>query len=707
MLNLLAGDIPGLTTLGQLVLLLGMAMLAAFAMTRIKVPTIVGYLLAGVIVGPGVLALTDTGRDSIEAIEVMAEVGVVFLLFTIGLKLSLKEIVQMKGIVLGLGSIQVCASIGLAALISLALGVSFAQGVFFGFLIAMSSTAVVLKLFEARGELSKAHGRIALGVLIFQDLAVVLLLLLIPQLAAANGAGTAVGEEGASLVGAMIAVGKSLAIVAAIVFAARVILPWGLEQMVRTRSREVFTIATMVAVLGTAWAAGINDISLPLGAFIARLVISESDYSRQILAEVTPLRDGLASLFFVSIGMLVLPGVWLEKLHIILLLAALVIGLKLAIVTAGALLFRYQWKVALAAGLALAQIGEFSFILASSGASPELGLLDPDGYQLFLGVSIISMLLTPVAIVLASRLAKGAPAQMEKGLEDLQGAHGGAGLHDHVVIVGYGINGRNVARVLRDLEVPYVVLELNPHTVRKERAQGVQIFYGDATRAEVLNCVDVALARAVVVALPDPASCESVVVTARDLNANAAILVRTRYMREVDHLHMLGATQVIPEEFETSLELAALVMETYGATRAAIDRKKEAIREEGYKLLLGRDPSTRTGEVQRQALESLLQEASVDNVEINSGSPADGRSLIELNLRDRLGVTLLAVERDGQSITNPAANFRLQSGDRAFFFGKAEDLSRCRADLGAASRSTVRIAATTMRERLDAEDLPE
>lgn len=692
MLTLLAGDMPGLDILGQLVLLLGVAMLAAFAMTRIKAPTIVGYLLAGVLIGPGVLQLAGEGQE--EAIQVLAEVGVVFLLFTIGLKLSLKEIVEMKGIVLGIGTIQVAASIGFAALIALALGTSLPRAIFYGFLIAMSSTAVVLKLFESRGELGQAHGRISLGVLIFQDLVVVLLLLLLPQLAAADGNALDGGEE-ASLMGAAIAVGKSLAIVAGILLVARVVLPYGLELMVRTRSREVFTIAAMVAVLGTAYAAGFYEISLPLGAFIAGLVISESDYSRQILAEVTPLRDGLASLFFVSIGMLVIPATWISQLHVILALTALVIVLKGGIVFAAAKAFGYPYKVALAGALSLAQIGEFSFILASSGG--VLGLMSEEAYQLFLGVSIISMLITPAAIVFASKLAKGAPAQMEKGLEGLQGSHGGAGLHDHVVIVGYGINGRNVARVLRDLEVPYVVLELNPHTVRFEREKGVKIFYGDATRVEVLNCVDVAHARAVVVALPDAASAESVVATARELSPDAAILVRTRYMREVDYLHKLGATQVIPEEFETSLELSALVMETYGATRAAIDRKKEAIREEGYGLLLDRGESRRMGEMPQQALENLLQEASVDSIEIHSASPADGRSLAELNLRDRIGVTLLAVERDGASITNPSANFRLQSGDRAFFFGKAEDLGRCRIELGAASRSTVRIAASAMR----------
>ena len=652
--------------LKDLLVVMGVALGVVLLLRQVKVPAVVGFLIAGVLLGKGGLHLVKEEKT----IELLAECGVVFLLFSIGLKFSLRELVRMKTLVLGAGGLQVALTAGVTAAVVHVYGIgSLPQGIFAGFLVAMSSTAIVLKLLEDAGQTDALHGKFTIAVLIFQDLAVVPIMLAVPLLA-----GKAVGVGAAVLT-----LLKSLGMIALILAAARWVFPWLLERVARTRSRELFTLAAFGVALGTASLAHAGDLSLSLGAFIAGLVLSESDYAHQISTEISPLRDGLSSLFFVSVGMLVAPRVWIEHPgQMIGMTAGIFIGkaLLVAVVAWG---LGFGTRIAILARLGLAQIGEFSFILASHGKFH--GLISADAQERFLGVSVVTMVLTPLALLLAPRLAAGDHHQGAWLARALGGAKaagnveespaaaaahagaghgGGPGIHDHVIIVGYGVNGKNVVRVLRQLEVPYLILELNPYTVRALHEAGERTMYGDSTRDVVLQHAGIEDARVLVVGIGDPVSARQTVAVARRLRPDLKIFVRARYVGETAELMKLGATEVVAEEFETSLELSAEVMAAYGASERLIQKERDAIRHAAH------HPTRRR---RSRSLQALVAAADVEEVEILRGSPSVGQSLETLALRRRAGASIMAVSRKGELHGNPGGGFVLEAGDILFLFG--------------------------------------
>jgi CPA2 family monovalent cation:H+ antiporter-2 len=662
---------PKLPFLRDLVAVLAVSLVVIFALRRVRVPTVAALLLAGVLLGPGGLGLV---RDR-QSLETVAEVGVAMLLFTIGLKLSLRELLSLRGLVFGAGGLQVALSVTAGAVAAVLGGFPAGQALFFGCLLAMSSTAIVLRLLDERGETEAPHGRFGLSVLVFQDLAVVPMMLALPLLG---------GAQGATWQRAALTVLGSLAMVAGIVVCARFLFPRFLGLVVRARSRELFTLATLLVVLGTAWLGSRAGISLALGAFLAGLVVADSDYAQQMLAEMVPLRDAFGSLFFVSVGMLLDPSLWWrEPLATAGLGAAVVLG-KAAIVGLAALAFGLGPRVAVLAGLGLAQIGEFSFILARAGAGH--GLIGGEVYQRFLAVTVLTMVLTPFAALLAARLApctdrvgwlRALAARGDRSAR-LGGRRSGetvAAVTDHVVVVGYGLNGRNVARVLRRLEVPCVVLELNPVGVRTARAAGETALYGDATSREVLARAGLARARVLVVAIADAPSSRQVVAVARAAAPRLKILVRTRYLGEVEPLYRLGADEVVPEEFETSLELAGAAMAAYGAPTRVIEREKARIRGERYDLLSAGGRAFRS----QAPLASLLGAADLSEVAVAAGSPADGVTLRALDLRGLAGASVVAVEREGAIMGNPGPDQRLEAGDVIYLWGQPEQIAAARA----------------------------
>jgi monovalent cation:H+ antiporter-2, CPA2 family len=652
----------------QLVLLMAAAIGVVYALRQLRVPAVVGFLFTGVLLGPGGLGLVKNPHN----IELLAEVGVVFLLFSIGLKFSLVELIRMRKLVLGAGGLQVAITVAITGLIAFAFGAPLRQAVLIGFLLAMSSTAIVLKLLEDQGQTSSLHGRFMIAVLIFQDLAVVPLMLLIPIL---GGKDTTWQEAAKTVL-------TSLGVVAVILASARWVFPWILERVVRTRSREIFTLTTFCAALGTAYMAGQAGMSLALGAFLAGLVISESDYVHQIVTEVAPLRDALSSLFFVSVGMLVQPKLFLDEPLMSVGMTLGVIGAKTVIMIAIGMALGFGPRVAVMAALGLSQIGEFSFVLASFGGVH--GLLDKADYARFIGVSVLTMALTPLFMAISPFLSGSAqripwlhkvldkPGDKDAANAEESEAH----LEDHVLVVGYGVNGRNVVRVLRELEVKYLILELNPFSVRALRDQGEQAMYGDSTRDVVLDHAGIDKARVLVVAISDPVSARQTVAVARRVNPKLKIFVRARYVAEVDELMRLGATEVVPEEFETSLELCAVVMAAYGAPERVILREKEAIRSE-------RSSELRVSRRRRRpnTLAQLMTAADVEEVVLPRGSPAIGQSLKDLGLRERTGASVIGVAREGKIIGNPGASFVLREDDVVFLFASAREHDAARAYL--------------------------
>jgi monovalent cation:H+ antiporter-2, CPA2 family len=647
------------TLLEDLLILLVASIPIAFLANRLRLPVIVAFMVTGIIIGPFGLGLI---RD-VAAVELLAEIGVVLLLFTIGLEFSLRRMIEMKRMILWGGGLQVLLTTLAVACLGYVLSRSIGQSIFFGFLFALSSTAIVLKSYMDRAEMDTPHGKAAIGILLFQDLCIVPMMLLTPILS---------GKEGASVGSIFLTLGSSLGAIAVIILTARFIVPRALHHIVRLRSQEVFIIFIVLVSLGTSWITSQFGLSLALGAFIAGLVLSESEYSHQIVADILPFRDVFNSIFFISIGMLLSLGFLLKNLPIVLLwVVGLVIGKALIVL----LLMRVlgnSLRIATMAGVGLAQVGEFSFILSKVGVSQSL--LSDNDYQKFLAASILSMIITPFLIKGAPRIGYAIQSifSPDSLLELTMPGFAPQPLSGHVVIVGYGLNGRNVSRVLRKVKVPFQVLELNPDVVREANNQGEPVHYGDSTRREVLHSAGLERARTLVIAISDAIATRRTVALARELNPDIHIIVRTRYMAELSDLYKLGANEVIPEEFETSIEIFSRVLREYGIARTVIQREVDRIRHEGYQMLmLEAEPH-----IEMSDIAEALGTASTETMFIEPASPSIGKTLRELEIRARTGSTVVAVVRDGQSEINPGPNFAFDAEDIVVLFGSPQEIEK-------------------------------
>src|SRR5262245_4184052 len=491
---------------------------------RIRIPSVVGLLTAGIVVGPHGLGLIREG----ENIHTLAEIGVVILLFAVGLEFSLPRLVGMSRLMARVGAPQVlvCVAVGIAATWTYFGDVR--PAIFAGMLLAMSSTAIVFKLLTDRGELASPQGNVAAAVLLFQDLLVVACMVLLPMLSVKPAADKAMPAWQSLVLGTIV--------VSAMLLGGRYLLPWLLFQVVRTHNRELFLISLVLVCLGSAALTGAMGWSLALGAFLAGLALSESEYATETLAEVLPFRDTLSSLFFISVGMLLDVRFVLTHPVLVPVLVVAVVAVKLLAGGLPVVLAGYPLRTAVLTGLSLAQIGEFSFILAERGL--KLEILNHDQYQVFLAAAVLTIALTPGMIALGPRIATyleqmPLPERWHKGHSHAFVSPKAEVTKGHVVIVGYGLNGRNLARVLRATDIPYMVLELNPETVRRARARGEPVYYGDCTRPAVLEHLGVANARMFVVAISDPTSSRRAVQLARRSNSRLHILVRTAYLAEV------------------------------------------------------------------------------------------------------------------------------------------------------------------------------
>ena len=646
-------DLPFLR---QLIIVLAATISIVFVFQKLRLPTIVGFLLAGVIIGPNGLQLIT----SLSQVETLAEIGVVLLLFSIGLEFSFETIVSVQRRVIWAGLLQVGLTILLVLALTRFFGLSIEIGIFYGFLLSLSSTAIVLRIYNDRREINSIQGRLASGVLLFQDLCIMPMMLLLPVL----------GQSGkGSLVSIVWAVAKALFALVLIVWAARRFLPRLLHQVALLRNREIFILFVVLICLGTAWLASESGLSLALGALIAGLVISESELSHQIIADVLPLRDCFSGIFFISIGMLLNLDLLTRDFLTPLMNLLLIVGIK------SLLIFAVFWwlygsiRLAVLLGLSLAQVGEFSFILAKAGINYKL--LTPADEQLFLAGSILSMIATPFLIRSVHGLAFGLEAMLGASPENISAGETAASenvAQGHVVVVGYGLNGQNLARVLKEVGIPYRVLEMDPDLVRCAKAAGEPIFFGDGTRPEILQQAGIRQARVVVIAISDPAATahfEGAEKTIHELRPDVYIIVRTRYVAEIDHLYRLGANQVIPEEFETSVEIFARVLEEYHVPRNVISLQVDLIRKEHYSTLRG----LRLQGKQLDELNQFLVGTTTDIFSIVGASPVVGKSLEEVDLRSRCGATVIAVVRAGKSYHNLGADFALAAGDMLVLLG--------------------------------------
>jgi CPA2 family monovalent cation:H+ antiporter-2 len=650
---------PDHTLLADLVLTYAIALLLVVTLARARVPAIVAMMVAGVVAGPAGIRVISTP----EEVEMLAEIGIVLLLFTVGLDFSLAAMKQFWRVIVAAGTIQIVGTAALvAAVLTLIAGIALQLAIFIGLFVALSSTAIVLKGLAERNELASPHGRLTVGILLLQDLAIVVLLLLVPILS---------GKTPLSAV--PMAVARALLAIALVAGGSRLVLPALLRFVTASGRREAFPLAILVASVGTAWLSSLIGLSMAVGAFLAGLMLAESEFSHQAYAEVRPVRDVLSGLFFISLGMLIDMNVVLRQLPLVLAVAGGIVVAKAAVAAAGLIVSSTPLRVAVASGIGLAQVGEFSFILGRAGV--DAGLLPSSMWQSLLGASIATMAATPTLLAVAPRVAAWARSFDRRAVNEPEDG-GIPRLTRHVIVLGFGVGGRLVARALRDLNIEYLILELNGATVRSARAEGERIFYGDATNRESLHAAGVEDALAIVSLLSDPDAAERMVETARQLSPKVSIVVRTRYRLEAERLAARGATVAVAEELEASLEVVAQLLARLNVAGNLIETLLDVFRRESISLRAVKAPRPML-----QSLPEAIRRMPIATHQIEADHWAVGRTVADLNLRAATGASILAIQRGERYLTSLLPEERIEQGDILFLMGDDSDVILARQHL--------------------------
>lgn len=654
--------------LNELVALFLVSVVIAYLCYRIKLVPIVGFLIAGVVIGPNALGLVPDQ----ELVDILAEIGVILLLFTIGIEFSLEKLNRIRKAILVGGGLQVLLTTGIVtAILTTLLDVTLNIGIYTGFLVALSSTAIVLGLFSQRSETDTPVGQLSLAVLIFQDLAIIVMVLLIPILAG----------QSESAFDLFLILGKALILIAIVLILARRIVPWILEKVAQTRRQELFLLTVVAICFGTAALTSMANISLALGAFMAGLVVSESHFSEQALSEILPLRTIFNAVFFVSVGMLLDLNYVLEYPLLLLAASAGVILLKLLVTSFSLITLGYPVRIAAASGLALAQIGEFSFVLERAGRMAGItpAGMGEMGSQTFIAISVLLMILTPFLLNAGPDLGKLlSRTPLRKFGQDTGNldSEGQTNLEDHVIIVGYGPAGRHLEQVLHNSGIPYIIIEMNPESVKEMQKNDIPVIYGDASRQHILELAGISTAKLCVIATNDPSASPRIIKVARHNNPTLQIIVRTRYLSESKRLERMGADIVIPEEMETTVRIFSHVLGSYMIPQDEIKEHIRTLRAHDYEILRGSVQEAHLMVLQGLDEEGLHTRAVV----VRPEAPIAKKTLEELQLRNRFNLTVLAIRRDDQTIGNPAGNFKIEPGDRLVMVGLAERFAEC-ADL--------------------------
>jgi CPA2 family monovalent cation:H+ antiporter-2 len=647
----------------DLVTIFALSVAAAVGCHRLRLPSAIGLLLAGVMAGPHALQLVRNAHE----IELLAEIGVVLLMFVIGLEISIADLERLKRFFAIGGSSQFFGTAAIVTLLLPLTGLVPQQSLYLGFVVALSSTAIVLRALQERGELETPHGRSILSILIYQDIGVVPVMLTAPLLAGMAGlAGGGNGGGGLAELGALL---LKVSLVAAFGTSAyRWIVPWVLESITRTRSSEAFLLGVFMLCVGIAVLTQSLGLFLALGAFLAGFILSESDYSHQAVAVMLPFRDVLMSLFFISIGMLLDLKVLAGNLGPMLLLTAAVLLIKPLIAACASLAVGLPLRQAVLSGMALAQVGEFSLVATKAGVSA--GLLSQEVFQSVLVVAVLTMLATPLLIQSAPKLAELLATTPlgrwnDRRMRRQQPIDLWPQAPPSVLIVGFGVTGRNLAASCRRCDVPYAVVELNAALVRQARSEDIPIHYGDASQPAILELVRAHQARAIVVVIDDAGAARRIVELARRIAPDAFILVRTRYLREVEPLAQLGADEVIADELEVSIEVFSRVLARMLVPRERINELIGEVRGEWRRMARSLAPeATRVHD-----LRVVLPDLATHSIPLHQGSPWVGQTIASSRLRDDHGVTVLAVQRPGETIANPRGDVVLEAGDVLFVIG--------------------------------------
>ncbi|OQA01101.1 MAG: Glutathione-regulated potassium-efflux system protein KefC [Bacteroidetes bacterium ADurb.Bin408] len=649
--------------LKDIVIILGLSVVIILAFQRLKLPSVLGFLITGLICGPNGLKLIHATHE----VELIAEIGIIFLLFVIGIEFSLKTLSSIKKTVIGGGLMQVLGTIAVIAFLAHQFKLPWNQAVFIGFLLSLSSTAIVLKILQERGEITSPHGRVSVGILIFQDIIVVPMMLITPLLA---------GKD-TNLTHSLLIMGAKVVGIIGIMFVlARYIVPILLQLVVKAKSRELFILTVVVLCFSTAWLTSSLGLSLALGAFFAGLIISESDYSHQATAYILPFREIFVSFFFVSVGMLLNLKFFVNHLVSIHLLTLAVVLVKMLIITITVLLLRYPARTIFITALSLFQVGEFAFLLSVSGLKYKL--LTPDVYQYFLAVSILSMGLTPFLIHYASQIStflikhllpKAVRARLQSmRLHKTRTEHREHDYSDHLVIIGYGTNGENLSIASKEANIPYVVVELDPEIFKTIKAQGMPVIFGDACDEIILQHVNIHKARVIVIAISDPLAAKKIITRIREITETAYIIVRVKQKTEIEEIFRLGADEVIPEEFETSIGIFTSVLRKYLVPVDEIERFTNRFRSMNYEIL-------RNIPIENAPKLSIPDMTIATLPVLQSHNKVVGKTIAESNIRVEYGVNILAIKRGNRYITEIKPSTEILQDDILFVFGRPNNIT--------------------------------
>lgn len=647
----------------DIALILVAGLLGGLVAHKLGQPPLVGYIAAGVLVGPHTVGPTVL---EIHDIELLAEIGVALLLFALGLEISFRDLRPVRRIALIGGPIQI--------LLTIAFGYAVGHGLFdldhqaaiwFGALLSLSSTMVVLKTLVAQGVLGTLASRVMIGLLVVQDLAVLPLLILLPKLGDLRGGlpelGRAALQAGVFLA-AMIVVGTK-------------VMPALLRMIARWKSRELFLVAVVTLALGVGYGTYLFGLSFAFGAFVAGMVLGGSEFSHQALGEVIPLRDVFGLLFFASAGMLFDPLFLVENLTRVIASVGIVVFGKAVIFGLLMRAFGYGNRAPLIVALGLSQVGEFSFVLAREGL--RSGFLSQDVYALALTVAVVSMVLTPFLQKAAAPLQRLADRVFGRSETLSSFALPREGLRDHVVVVGYGRTGHTAVEVMRHTGLPFVVIDSDHSRVSSCSALGAPAIWGDASLGPVLEAAGMAHARLLLVTIPDAAGIRSIVQQAREIRPDVVIVARAVYREHMEELRNLGVYEVVQPEFEAGLEMVRQVLARFDYSPADIQRFSDAVHRELYRPFL----EQKVHMERPAALEDLRRAArgvAIAWIPLRSESPYVGRSLTDTQLRRRTGVSVVAIQNDGGLHPNPSPDYAFCAGDLLGILGNEEQLRMAR-----------------------------
>jgi len=646
---------------------------------KLRMPVIIGYFITGIIVGPYGLCLISQ-----NAADLLADFGVILLMFTIGMEISLKNLLAMKKIVLIGGCIQLFATTAVVCGIMMLVGFTFNTSLFIGFLVAHSSTAIIMSIYQKSGEVDQEHGKISLGLLIFQDLNVVPMMMLIPLFAISDGGSSA----DVNLVGQIVQFLIGMAIMVGLLILAIYFVPKILKHIALKRNGEIFVIAIVVIVFGIAWLMNLNGVSLALGAFLAGIAISQSDYSHEIIGQVTPIRDILVSFFFVSIGMMLNIPLLFSNILIVILLALGLIVLKFGINFISVKVLKISTAACLLSAIGLSQIGEFSFILGKECVANNI--ISDDVYQVFLAISIITMALTPFLVKFAPKVINKLVKPKVSDKETLPVMK-----KPHVIIVGYGLTGYYVATSLKKAQIPYIIIENNTKTVEREKQNGENIVFGDASREPILEYAKINQAKSIVITIPIMESVKAIISTARRMNPNITIITRSRFIGEMEELYNLGTDEVIVDEREAAIRIYKRILLTNDIPKEEIAELSKEIRNSLHnkfiksEIVKSKEENNKSPKKPSKVKSSVKSTArKVDKVmsremnkvitlEIQSESPACGHKLKELNLRKEYGVSVITIKHssDNDIYLSPSGQVVLDGGDSITLIGNPKALN--------------------------------